>query len=59
MHPMHNEYEIRVEQTNKASLLSSPKFIEDLLDLVVNHVVILDVLQYYFFHRSATPAGWW
>ncbi|CAI4221283.1 unnamed protein product [Auanema sp. JU1783] len=38
MHPMHDQYEIRIEQLNKKSLLSSPKFVEELLDLVVNHV---------------------
>ncbi|PAV78254.1 hypothetical protein WR25_17655 isoform D [Diploscapter pachys] len=38
MHPMHNEYELRTEQLNKQSLLSSEKFVEHLLDLVVHHV---------------------
>ncbi|KIH65507.1 DnaJ domain protein [Ancylostoma duodenale] len=38
MHPMHNQYELRTEQLNKQSLLSSPVFVERLLDLVVNHV---------------------
>ncbi|CAD6190910.1 unnamed protein product [Caenorhabditis auriculariae] len=38
MHPMHNEYELRIEQLNKQSLMSSPKFVEHLLDLVVIHV---------------------
>ncbi|WKX89857.1 hypothetical protein Q1695_009030 [Nippostrongylus brasiliensis] len=38
MHPMHNQYELRTEQLNKQSLLSSVKFVEHLLDLIVNHV---------------------
>ncbi|KAK6027855.1 DnaJ domain protein [Ostertagia ostertagi] len=38
MHPMHNHYELRTEQLNKQSLLSSTKFVEHLLDLIVNHV---------------------
>ncbi|XGW25046.1 hypothetical protein V3C99_006459 [Haemonchus contortus] len=38
MHPMHNQYELRTEQLNKQSLLSSTKFVEHLLDLIVNHV---------------------
>ncbi|EYC29231.1 hypothetical protein Y032_0006g2855 [Ancylostoma ceylanicum] len=38
MHPMHNQYELRTEQLNKQSLLSSSKFVENLLDLIVNHV---------------------
>ncbi|KAK6045213.1 hypothetical protein COOONC_17282, partial [Cooperia oncophora] len=38
MHPMHNQYELRTEQLNKHSLLSSTKFVEHLLDLIVNHV---------------------
>lgn len=38
MHPMHNNYELRTEQLNKQSLLSSVKFVEHLLDLIVHHV---------------------
>ncbi|VDM52100.1 unnamed protein product, partial [Angiostrongylus costaricensis] len=38
MHPMHNHYELRTEQLNKQSLLSSVKFVEHLLDLIVHHV---------------------
>ncbi|KAJ1346448.1 hypothetical protein KIN20_001228, partial [Parelaphostrongylus tenuis] len=38
MHPMHNQYELRTEQLNKQSLLSSVKFVEHLLDLIVHHV---------------------
>uniref|UniRef100_A0AC35U0N7 J domain-containing protein n=1 Tax=Rhabditophanes sp. KR3021 TaxID=114890 RepID=A0AC35U0N7_9BILA len=38
MQPMHANYELRYEQSNKNSLLSSKQFIEHLLNLVVNHV---------------------
>uniref|UniRef100_A0A8R1HPJ1 J domain-containing protein n=1 Tax=Caenorhabditis japonica TaxID=281687 RepID=A0A8R1HPJ1_CAEJA len=38
MYPMHDQYELRIEQLNKQSLMSSPKFVETLLDLIVNHV---------------------
>uniref|UniRef100_A0A914BXU0 J domain-containing protein n=1 Tax=Acrobeloides nanus TaxID=290746 RepID=A0A914BXU0_9BILA len=38
MQPMHPNYELRVEQTNKQSLLSSKAFVEHLLQLVVTHV---------------------
>lgn len=40
MQPMHTNYELRLEQLNKQSLLSSRNFIEHLLQLVVDHVVI-------------------
>lgn len=39
MHPMHDNFILRTEQLNKQSLLSSPKFVEHLLDLAVGHVV--------------------
>lgn len=39
MYPMHDQYELRIEQLNKQSLMSSPKFVENLLDLIVTHVV--------------------
>uniref|UniRef100_A0A7E4V2Q6 J domain-containing protein n=1 Tax=Panagrellus redivivus TaxID=6233 RepID=A0A7E4V2Q6_PANRE len=38
MQPMHANYELRLEQLNKKSLLSSKEFVEHLLDLIVNHV---------------------
>ncbi|CCG58567.1 Protein CBR-RME-8, isoform b [Caenorhabditis briggsae] len=38
MYPMHDQYELRIEQLNKQSLMSSPKFVENLLDLIVLHV---------------------
>lgn len=38
MQPMHDNYDLRQEQLNKASLLSSKKFLESLLDLFAHHV---------------------
>lgn len=37
--PMHDDYDLRREQMNKASLMSSKKFLENLLDMFKNHVV--------------------
>lgn len=37
--PMHDEYDLRQEQLNKYSLLSSKKFLEALLDTFKDHVV--------------------
>ncbi|XP_033101582.1 dnaJ homolog subfamily C member 13-like isoform X2 [Anneissia japonica] len=39
MQPMHDDYDLRQEQLNKASLLSSKKFLESLLDLFTTHVI--------------------
>lgn len=39
MQPMHANYELRLEQLNKKSLLTSRLFIEHLLELIVHHVV--------------------
>lgn len=38
MQPMHANYELRLEQLNKQSLLCTRQFVEHLLDLVVKHV---------------------
>ncbi|KAK7873572.1 hypothetical protein R5R35_009276 [Gryllus longicercus] len=38
MHPMHDDYDLRQEQLNKSSLLSSQKFLESLLEMWINHV---------------------
>ncbi|GMR56372.1 hypothetical protein PMAYCL1PPCAC_26567, partial [Pristionchus mayeri] len=38
MHPMHDGYNLKTEQLNKMSLLSSPSFVEHLLDLMKTHV---------------------
>lgn len=37
--PMHDDYDLRQEQQNKASLLSSKKFLECLMDMFTVHVV--------------------
>ena len=36
---MHDDYDLRQEQLNKASILSTKKFLEGLLDMFNNHVV--------------------
>ncbi|EFO23478.1 hypothetical protein LOAG_05008 [Loa loa] len=37
MQPMHSNYELKLEQLNKQSLLANSQFVEHLLDLVVKH----------------------
>ncbi|XP_041474110.1 dnaJ homolog subfamily C member 13-like isoform X1 [Lytechinus variegatus] len=39
MQPMHDDYELRTEQLNKSSLLSSKSFLENLLELFSQHVL--------------------
>lgn len=39
MQPMHDDCDLRQEQLNKSSLLSSNKFLESLLEMWVNHIV--------------------
>jgi len=39
MQPMHDEYDLRQEQLNKTSLLSSQKFLKTLLEMFNEHVV--------------------
>ncbi|GFQ70979.1 dnaJ homolog subfamily C member 13 [Trichonephila clavata] len=38
MQPMHDEYDLRQEQLNKSSLLSSKKFLESLLEMFIEHI---------------------
>ncbi|KRZ86631.1 DnaJ -like protein subfamily C member 13 [Trichinella sp. T8] len=38
MQPLHDGFELRQEQANKSSLLSSPTFLEYLLDMMLTHV---------------------
>lgn len=45
MQPMHPNYELRLEQLNKQSMLASRQFVEKLLQLVVDHVVSQLVLK--------------
>jgi len=40
MQPMHDDYDLRQEQMNKASLLSSKSFLETLLEVLKTHVDI-------------------
>lgn len=44
---MHDDYDLRQEQLNKASLLSSKKFLENLLEKFITNVVP-------FFFKSVT-----
>ena len=37
--PMHEDYDLRQEQLNKASIMSSKKFLENLLEMFKTHVV--------------------
>jgi DnaJ family protein C protein 13 len=39
MEPMHENYDLKQEQLNKSSLLSSEKFLDGLLDMWTQHVV--------------------
>ena len=41
--PMHSDYDLKQEQLNKSSLLSSKKFLEGLMEIFKSHVVS----QYY------------
>lgn len=36
---MHNDYDLKQEQLNKSALLSSKKFLENLMDILLSHVV--------------------
>ena len=44
MEPMHEDYDLKQEQLNKSSLLSSERFLDGLLDMWTTHVVS-DLLQ--------------
>ncbi|VDP07696.1 unnamed protein product [Soboliphyme baturini] len=68
MHPLHDNYELKVEQMNKWSLLSSRKFVEHILDMFCFHVrhgtgalVVTSVLDFLTFalcmpYGETTPA---
>ena len=43
MQPMHDDCDLRQEQLNKSSLLSSNKFLESLLEMWINHVVSINI----------------
>lgn len=44
--PMHDDYDLRQEQLNKASLLSSKKFLENLLEKFITNVVHISFLNH-------------
>ena len=44
---MHDDYDLRQEQLNKASLMSSKTFMEKLLDMFKSHVVSV-IFELYF-----------
>lgn len=46
LQPMHDDYDLRQEQLNKASLLSSKKFLENLLEKFITNVVDIFFLTY-------------
>lgn len=48
MHSMNADYDLKQEQLNKSSLLSSKSFLENLLDMWTNHVVRFYNIQYYY-----------
>ena len=39
MEPMHEDFDLKQEQLNKSSLLSSERFLDGLLDMWTTHVV--------------------
>ena len=46
MQPMHDNYDIKQEQLNKTSLLSSEKFLDTLLDILTTNVVNISSLSF-------------
>ena len=46
MEPMHEDYDLRQEQYNKQSLLSSERFLDGLLDMWTTHVVSLIFIDF-------------
>ncbi|KAG1687435.1 DnaJ subfamily C member 13 [Nymphon striatum] len=57
MQPMHDDYDLRQEQLNKASLLSSKKFLETLLDKFTNHTVSRSVFKLFQHPSMAIMKG--
>lgn len=45
MHPMHDNYELRQEQVNKASILSKKPFLEKLLEMWISYIVSFKFMQ--------------
>lgn len=61
MQPMHNDYDLKQEQLNKSSLLSSKKFLEGLLEIFSTHVkqgtgaVVISALLDFFTYALCPP----
>ena len=54
---MHDDYDLRQEQLNKASLLSSKKFLENLLEKFISNVVrVRQLLSSTFKATSSFPS---
>lgn len=51
---MHDDYDLRQEQLNKASLLSSKKFLENLLEKFITNVVCIYFLCRQVFYNLLT-----
>lgn len=49
---MHDDYDLRQEQLNKASLLSSKKFLENLLEKFITNVVYLCLCCQVFYNPA-------
>ena len=52
MQPMHDFPDLKQEQLNKASLLSSPKFLDKLLETWVEHVVSFVLIRLRLFYTT-------
>ena len=56
MEPMHEDYDLRQEQYNKQSLLSSERFLDGLLDMWTTHVVrrtFIDFIRIFVWYRAS------
>jgi len=51
--PMHDDYDLRQEQLNKGSILSSRSFLENLLEMFNNHVVSVEKAFYFLRQLSS------
>ncbi len=60
MHSMNADYDLKQEQLNKSSLISSKNFLEKLLDMWTKHVVSLtENFFLFFFNSMAMRTVWW
>ena len=58
MQPMHDNFDLRQEQLNKSSLLSSKAFIDNLLDVLRSHIVSLIFVLWGVRGQGGIPAPW-